>query len=97
MANICSNLFYAYSEIPKNIAAIEDFFSSNYEDADIEESENSLDILFDSRWTFPEEEMEKLYESIPNKEDIYMRCLSYEFGNKYHALWECDENGWEVV
>ena len=41
--------------------------------------------------------MRKLYESIPNKEDIYMRCLSVEYGCMYHALWECDENGWREV
>lgn len=97
MSNICSNLFYAYSEDTNNLDVVRRFFE-NWENADIEENDDSLDILFDSRWTFPEEEMEKLYESIPNKNDVYMRCLSYEFGCEYHALWICENNnGWVSV
>lgn len=95
MANICDNTFYAYSEDPKNINAIEEFFG-DWEGSSVEDDqENSLDIYFDSKWDFPEEEMNKLYESIPNKEDIYMRCLSVEYGCMYHALWECDKDGWK--
>lgn len=93
MANICNNQMYICSEDKNNMKKVIDFFN-NWPHASIEDSDTSVDVLFDSRWVFPEEEMEKLYESLPNKEDIYMRCLSYEFGNLYHALWICDENGW---
>ena len=93
MANICNNQMYICSEDKDNMKKVIDFFN-NWPYANIEDSGTSVDVLFDSRWVFPEEEMEKLYESLPNKEDIYMRCLSYEFGNLYHALWICDENGW---
>ena len=42
--------------------------------------------------------MNRLYEGIPNKEDIYMRCLSVEYGCLYHALWICEnEEGWDEV
>ena len=41
--------------------------------------------------------MNELFNSIPNKEDIYMRCLSVEYGCLYHALWTCDEHGWREV
>lgn len=95
MSNICDNTFYAYSEDPKNIKAIEKFFTkwkSNYEVND-----DSINVYFESSWDFPENEMKELYESIPNKNDIYMRCLSVEYGLMYHALWECDENGWKEV
>lgn len=96
MANICTNLMYICSEDRQNIDVVINFFH-NWPYADIEDSDTSIDVLFTSKWEFPEEEMNKLYESIPNKNDIYMRCLSYEFGNLYHALWVCDENGWEEV
>lgn len=96
MANICNNLFYAYSEDKNNLNTIKEFFE-NWESADIEESDENIDILFDSKWTFPEENMEELFQLIPNKEDIYMRCLSYEFGNMYYSLWECDKDGWREV
>ena len=96
MANICTNLMYVCSEDRQNIDTIISFFH-NWPYADIEDSGESVDVYFDSKWWFPEEEMNKLYESIPNKADIYMRCLSYEFCNLYHALWICDENGWREV
>lgn len=96
MANICTNLMYICSEDRQNIDAAVNFFH-NWPYSDIEDSDTSVDVLFNSKWTFPEEEMNKLYESIPNKADIYMRCLSYEFGNLYHTLWVCDENGWGEV
>ena len=93
MSNPCSNTFYACSEDRNNIEAIIKFFNE-WPYSDVEDSGESVDIYFDSRWTFPEEEMKKLYESIPNKDDIYMRCLSVEYECMYHALWECDKEGW---
>lgn len=40
---------------------------------------------------------QELYDKIPDKEDIYMRCLSVEYGCLYHVLWVCDNNGWKEV
>ena len=93
MSNPCSNTFYAYSEDRKNIEAIIKFFNE-WPYSDIEDSGESVDVYFESRWDFPEEEMKKLYESLPNKEDIYMRCLSVEYGCDYVAYWKCNEEGW---
>ena len=57
-----------------------------------------MDITFESKWTFPEEQMKDLYNHLPDKEnDIYITCLSIEYGNLYHALWVCDKNGWREV
>lgn len=94
MANICDNTFYAYSKNRKNIEVIINFFR-NWFYSEIDDSNTSIDIYFQSKWVFPEEHMINLYESIPDKSDIYMRCLSAEYGLMYHALWECDEFGWE--
>lgn len=96
MANICNNTFYAYSEDSNNIKVIEDFFNDWY-GADYEINDGNIDVYFNSRWRFPKDEMEALFNSIPNKADIYMRCLSVEYGNMYHALWECDKDGWRSV
>ena len=96
MSNICDNTFYAYSEDSSNLKVIEDFFE-DVRRAEVERCDNSIDCYFESRWTFPEAEMNKLYEKLPNKEDIYMRCLSVEYGNCYHALWVCNEDGWDEV
>ena len=94
MANICTNTMYVESETRENLDSVITFFSNNLNYYDYEDDGNSLDISFDSRWVFPEELMEELFEAIPNKSDIYMRCLSIEYGCMYHALWYCDENGW---
>ena len=94
MANICLNTMYVESETRENLDAIITFFNNNLKYYDYEDNGDSLDISFDSRWVFPEELMEELFETIPNKSDIYMRCLSVEYGCMYHALWYCDEDGW---
>lgn len=96
MANICENTFYAYSEDENNIKVIEDFFNS-WPGAYCEVNDGNIDVYFSSKWDFPIDEMKKLFESIPNKKDIYMRCLSVEYGCLYHALWVCDKDGWEEV
>lgn len=94
MANICENEFYAYSEDKDNITVINKFLKDTF-NADIECWNTSLDAYFDSKWDFPEVEMDKLFEIIPNKEDIYMRCLSVEYGQDYIAYWKCEDvNGW---
>lgn len=94
MANICENTMYVASNNEENLNFIEKFFNEEFSYADCCNNGDSLDIYFDSKWTFPEELMQKLYEGIPDKSDIYMRCLSVEYGCMYHALWYCDEDGW---
>ena len=94
MANICTNTMYVESETRENLDSVIAFFTNNLKYYDHEDDGDSLYISFDSRWVFPEELMEELFEAIPNKSDIYMRCLSVEYGCMYHALWYCDEDGW---
>lgn len=93
MSNICSNTFYTCSEDRQNIDTIINFFY-DWPYAEIEDSDTSIDCYFESKWTFPEAEMNELYEKLPNKDDINMRCLSVEYGCLYHALWVCDKDGW---
>lgn len=98
MSNLCDNIFYAYTEDSKNIEAIKNFFKDWDGVADyIDTSSDSVDVKFDSRWCFPEDTMNELYKLIPNKEDIYMRCLSVEYGCDYVAYHKCDKNGWYSV
>ena len=50
------------------------------------------------KWTFPEEEFRELTDSLPDKvDDIYIRCLSYELGCYYHALWLYEDNEWTEI
>lgn len=95
MANICDNTLNIYSENPENLKYIESFFKDwGY----IEKiDEENLEICFDSKWTFPEEEMDKLYEELPDKSNINMACLSVEWGCLYCQFHTCTEDGWEAV
>ena len=97
MANICDNTMYVESETKENLDAVISFFDENIKFYDCDANDNYLDIFFDSKWEFPEELMKELFETIPNKSDIYMRCLSVEYGCMYHALWYCDSDGWHEV
>lgn len=96
MGNLCDNTFYAYTEDSKNIETIKDYFDK-WPGADVEIDGEQVDVYFSSKWDFPLEAMTELFESIPNKKDIYMRCLSVEYDCLYHALWVCDKDGWEEV
>lgn len=95
MSNICDNTFYAYTEDNANMQVLKDFFNNLAANCEI--SDDRIDVYFTSKWIFPKDEMDKLFESIPNKEDIHMRCLSVEYGCLYHALWVCDKDGWKEV
>lgn len=96
MSNICDNTLYAESSNRGNIDTIIDFFDA-WPYAEIEDSGESIDVYFGSKWTFPESDMNKLFELIPDKSNIYMRCLSVEYGTLYHELWLCDKDGWRTV
>ena len=97
MANICDNTMYVESQNRKNIDAVKNFFEDNITYFDCDDNDECLDIFFDSKWTFPEDLMQELFEVIPDKSDIYMRVLSVEYGCLYHALWICDSDGWKEV
>lgn len=93
MANICDNTLRCYSNNIKNIEYIKNFFKNRA--LEIEECDNeNIEVYFDSKWTFPEEEMNKLYLNIPDKDDIDMTCLSVEWGCLYCEFHTCDINGW---
>lgn len=97
MANICSNEFYAYSENKENIKYIKDFLIRHLM-ADCDCDDDHIDAYFDSRWTFPEELMDEMFEGLPDKDDIYMRCLSVEYGCDYVAYHKCEDNsGWTAI
>ena len=98
MANICNNDWYCSSENKENLRVVQEFIENEFYGEISYEDSTSLEGYFESRWTFPEEKMQELYELIPDKEDIYIRVLSVELGCLYHALWVCEnEKGWIEV
>ena len=84
MANICNNEFCAISDNPENIKTIEDFFSK-MPYADVDTFDNVMSVYFESKWTFPEELMQELYDKIPDKEDIFHPAVvSQNRASGYH-------------
>jgi hypothetical protein len=95
MANICSNTLQVISDNPKNHEYVKEFFNKEWGSCDVEEiMDGTTEYYFDSKWTFPDLEMNKLYKGIPDKDDIDMACLSVEWGCRYCAFHECDFDGW---
>lgn len=86
MSNICENTLRVYSENSENLKCIENFFK----DVERVDDEN-LEVYFDSKWRFPEEEMDRY---LPDKSSINMTCLSVEWGCLYCQFHSCDKDGW---
>jgi hypothetical protein len=98
MSNPCNNEMYVYSEDENNLKYIEKFISNNFLGGDLyDSSENQISLCFESRWTFPDELMLEMTNNLPNKDDIYIRCMSIELGNYYHELWIFEDNEWRSV
>ena len=92
MSNICENTLRVYSENSENLECIENFFKDL---GDVERiDDENLEVYFDSKWRFPEEEMDKLYMKLPDKSSINMTCLSVEWGCLYCQFHNCNKDGW---
>lgn len=94
MANICDNNLYSYVEDEDNYKYIIKFLEEKLDANIYEQDGTTIEADFESKWTFPESLMQELYDNMPNKDDVYIRVLSVEYGMFYHALWVCDEDGW---
>lgn len=98
MANICNNEFYLTSDDSANIKYAEEWFENSDLDCYIEIiDDNCIEGNFSSRWAFPEELMQEFVDGIPNKEDIYIRVMSIEYGCYYHEMMIYDGEEWLSV
>ena len=74
MANICNNEFYLTSSDFANIKYAKEWFENSDLDCYTEIiDDDCIEVNFSSKWTFPDELMQKFVDGIPNKEDIYIR------------------------
>lgn len=95
MANICENTIRIFTEDEDNKKYICKFIKNEFNTSLEEITCDMLEGYFDSKWIFPEEEMNRLYAELPNKDDIDITCLSVEWGCLYCAFHSCDANGWK--
>lgn len=95
MANICENTMHITTSDNDNISYIKNFMRKHFNVCDIFESgDGYYEVSFDSKWTFPEKEMDKMYKGLPNKGDIDIGCLSVEWGCYYCQFTLMDGDGW---
>ena len=98
MANICNNTLYATTDDVEALRFIKDFIDDNFVAfSDIDERDCVLDSDFESKWTFPEELMEKMTNQLKHVEDLYIRVLSVEYGCEYVALTKYIDGEWITI
>ncbi|MGY0427171.1 MAG: hypothetical protein ACWIPI_10165 [Polaribacter sp.] len=94
MANICTNIFFCSSESKNVLQQIEEYLQETFDTYHLEVDNNFLEAEFNSKWSFPMKEMEKLTTNLKEDEDLYMRCLSYEFGCDYVEYMIFEKGEW---
>ncbi|MDY3120343.1 hypothetical protein [Porphyromonas somerae] len=97
MANICTNIFYASSELVQSIDAVRTFIEKNFpDDWYSQDDEYQIEAEFDSRWDFPQILFEDLGKSLQHDNSLYIRCLSYELSNEYACLSVYRNGEWNI-
>ena len=95
MANICTNILYCRTEHESDLKKVEDFLEKHFEVYQ-QTFEESLEAEFESRWDYPEQLMNKLWESLEHKESIYIRILSHCLEDEYACLRVFKNGEWEI-
>lgn len=95
MANICYNQFYiSFNEEDRDevIKRITDLFNEKLDGEITGLDSDYVEGYFDSRWVFPMHVFENIFDDLNN---IYMRCLSEEYGYNYIAMNIYTDNEWK--
>jgi len=86
MANICTNKLYLTTKDKVLRDSMTESIAKTFNCNDINSIDGKIfecEIDFDSKWTFPYKEMEKMTQELPEGNDLYIRVLSYEFNCDY--------------
>jgi hypothetical protein len=95
MANICDNEMYVYTENKENVEHINEFLKEHFNSECTNIGDNEYEAFFDSKWDFPEDLMDEMVKDISDKEHIYIRVLSVEYGCLYCAFHTYEGDDWE--
>lgn len=95
MANCATNIFYARTENRTDLDKIEAFLDDVF-NAYVNRQIDSVDAEFTSRWEYPEEEINKLVESLEAKGEIYIRILTHEFEDEYVSFRIFSQGEWDI-
>ena len=95
MANCATNIFYARTENRTDLDKIETFLDDVF-NAYVNRQIDSVDAEFTSRWEYPEEEINKLVESLETKDEIYIRILTHELEDEYVSFRIFSHGKWDI-
>lgn len=95
MANYATNIFHARTETQTDLDKIEAFLDDNF-NGFVNRQGNSVDAEFSSRWVYPEEEINKLVESLDAKDGTYIKILTYELEDEYVSFRIFSQGKWNI-
>lgn len=95
MANYATNIFHARTENKTDLGKIEAFLDETF-NGFVNRQGDSVDAKFSSRWVYPEEEINKLVESLEAKDKIYIKILTYEFEDEYVSFRVFSRGKWNI-
>lgn len=95
MANYATNIFHVRTENRTDLDKIEAFLDDTF-NGFVNRQGDSVDAEFTSRWVYPEEEINKLVESLEAKEKAYIRILTYEFEDEYVSFRIFSQGKWNI-
>ena len=95
MANYATNIFHARTENQTDLDKIEAFLDDKF-NGFVNRQGNSVDAEFSSRWVYPEEEINKLVESLDAKDGAYIKILTYELDDEYVSFRVFSQGKWNI-
>ncbi len=95
MANYATNIFHARTENKTDLDKIEAFLDDTF-NGFVNRQDDSIDAEFSSRWVYPEEEINKLVESLEAKSKAYIKILTYEFEDEYVSFRIFSQGEWNI-
>ena len=87
---------YVDSRDPANIKHLCEWCKENLDGFLEPIDDDCFEYYFDSRWDFPEQEMNEMVAELPNKDDIYIRVLSVDEPDCYCAFHVYEGGEWEL-
>lgn len=95
MANYATNIFHARTENQTDLDKIEAFLDDKF-NGFVNRQGDSVDAEFSSRWVYPEEEINKLVESLDAKDGAYIKILTYELDDEYVSFRIFSQGKWNI-
>ena len=96
MANYATNLFFASTKNEEDLNKIGQFLDENFSDNVYERDNDSIEGEFFSGWCYPQELMDEMIASLEDKDNIYIRVLTFEYSSEYVSFRVFSGGKWKV-